>query len=206
MELIVAAGLGQHSVVKMLLEKGADVNDENKEGYTALHKTIAEYTRDEVLKNEKGLVGQTLQPAYDAFKKNDFVIPRMTVGFQKKDDIGNMTKEILENRILKLTGKNVEVISLGLISGEVTPVKALKKKGLDIKELQRLARFLILLANGVIDDQTNFESFEYENARLDIVKLLIGYSKCKSVRGHTPLHTAVSKGSLEIVKLLGNTS
>lgn len=83
----------------------------------------------------------------------------------------------------------------------------MKKKGLDINDLQRLAGFLILLGNGVIDDQTDFESFEYKDPLIeDIVKKLLEKGGTKTlenrVNGYTPLHTAVSKGSLEIVKLL----
>ena len=80
--LIVAAGGGHKEVVEKLLENRADglqtvlmKNKRNKEGYTALHKTVAEYTREEVLKNEKGLVGQDLTQAYAAMKSG-FIMQR----------------------------------------------------------------------------------------------------------------------------------
>merc|ERR1719458_1428347 len=96
----------------------------------------------------------------------------MTVRFNKKEDIGNLTKPILEERILKLTGKNADQIWADMIeSRAMTPKR--NKKGessrLNINDLQRLAKFFILLANGVLPDQTEFKSFEYEDARIEEV-------------------------------------
>ena len=74
--------------------------------------------------------------------------------------------------------------------------------GMDIATLQHLATSLILLSNGVLPSGA---TKEYRGARWCIAKKLLekgaGCLNC-CVEGYTPLHTAVRKGSLEIVKLL----
>merc|ERR1712038_1204771 len=122
----------------------------------------------------------------------------MITRFQEKENIGNLTNRKLKQKIETLTGRQIAEIEKELFDFRKETVP-----GLSIEDLQKLASLLILFSNGVLPDDTTED--EYRGDRWHIATKLLekgagNLNGC--VAGLTPLHTAVRKGSLEIVRLL----
>jgi ankyrin repeat protein len=178
-----AAEYGHVEVVKILLEKGANIGAQNQNGYTPLH-FAAEYGHVEVVKIllEKGAnIEAQNQNAYTtlhfAAEKGNFAVIKILL--EKVADIEAKSQNGYTPLHLAAGDGNVEV------------VKILLEKGANI-EAQNLYAYTPL-------------HFAAEYGHVEVVKILLDKGadiKAKDQHDYTPLHLAAGDGHVEIIKML----
>ena len=96
----------------------------------------------------------------------------MIARFQEKEDIGNLTKRKLEQKIETLTGREIMEIKVELFEkSRETAKKGGTLSRMSMETLQQLASLLILFSNGVLPDDTTED--EYRGERWHIATKLL---------------------------------
>eukprot|EP00111_Clytia_hemisphaerica_P009505 TCONS_00027873-protein len=192
----VASGLGHLELVELLLEEGASVQEEDKEGYTPMH-LAAKFGHTPIIEVLKSKISLSVVSA-----KNGLSPIHSAAEFDQEAVLALLLLKIPSHALSECpTNKNPEETEHGL-----TPLHLASYQG-----NEGIVRKLIQTEECVLDQKTSNDGLTalhcaIKEGRTEVASLLLSRSadliSLTDANGRSPLHIAASSGHVKLVQLL----